>query len=200
MVGAGGRVGSTSNASTGGKRGANNRNKGDKSARGCAPKDGASASNTLEGASLPSTSKNSKQKQIELHPTTDASSSSKKRRRRDSNTAEDDEDADATITAALEASEDEEDEDDEDEDDEEDDDRPLVHETLLLQNGNASGKNSSSASLQSRAKKAAKYANETQIERDGRTTFIGNVPVICATNKVSFSFHFLLFVSFFVTL
>lgn len=73
-------------------------------------------------------------------------------------------------------------EDDEEDDESEDDGLPLVHESLLL-----AGKNGarSTAGLQPRAKKQAKHLNESKSDRDARTTFIGNVPIACATNKVS---------------
>jgi len=123
-----------------------------------------------------------KQKQIESNST--VSGSSKKRRRDSSNAGDDTQQS--IVTEMLEASEDSEDDEEleaeDDSEEEDDDDQPLVHETLLLQNGNAS---TSSASLQPRAKKAAKYAGESKADKDARTTFIGNVPVACATNKVS---------------
>lgn len=138
-------------------------------------------------AQAPAPSSKPKRKQIEAATTT-ASTESSKKRRRESNASNDDtqQSIDADI---LEASEDEEEleveqdseDENEEEDDDEDDDQPLIHETLLLQNGNAS---TSSAGLQPRAKKAAKYAGESQADRDARTTFVGNVPVVCATNKV----------------
>lgn len=112
------------------------------------------------------------------------SKSSKKRSRSDSNAG------DITTHSIPEASSDvaSNDEDDEDtnlnEESEDDDGQPLIHESLLAGKSGvkAIGGNTS---LQTRAKKAAKYAGETKNERDARTTFIGNVPVICATNKVS---------------
>lgn len=138
-----------------------------------------------DGARASQTASSSKRKQIGYPPAAaSVSESSKKKRPRESDAG------DASIAVDVpEASEDDEDlaqeaddieYDDEDDDDE---DQPLVHETLLLKNGQASA--SSSSSLQPRAKKAAKYAGESQADRNARTTFVGNVPVGCATKKSS---------------
>lgn len=140
-------------------------------------KQAASSNNVADvsTASAVSPSKvNSKRKQIE------AAKPSK--RRRDS--IDDTTDAsnlihESLLNASVDGS------DDDDVEDSEDDGQPLVHESLLLGLDGATAGKYSSAGLQPRAKKQAKHLNESKTDRDARTTFVGNVPVACATSKVS---------------
>ena len=121
----------------------------------------------------------SKQKQIE------GAESSKKRRRDDgSSTAAGTYSLvhESLLNASVDGSIDDEELEDEDEDEDEDDGMPLMHESLLL---GLEGDSKYSAGLQPRARKQARHLNESKSDRDARTTFIGNVPIACATNKVS---------------